>query len=230
MKSSKNIAFFVLFQMLFFATTANATFLRFWRGFPKSEVSVEQFEDGLNQIFLPATAALAKTPAHLISYQPLLMPTELLQNENFPIELALVEYASEAEYRAYRDTVQGQAYSNLHWDYFDKSASKSTVPISFQGTLENDKAYLIGTDIDWNAGPTFFYVFPNDEETQRILPRDLVALQRNGFKGVVLSGPTYVMIYAKSFLTPALSRRLLWETKLRRGTTLSYGSGVQYPL
>ncbi len=230
MKNMKFLLFILAFQALTFIPKSEASFLRFWRGFPKSELSLDQFNADLNDIFLPATAALAKTPAHLISYQPLLLPVDLILTEKLPVELALVEYASEAEYRSYRDTQEGQAYSNLHWDYFEKSTSRSTVPTQFTGVLESDKAYLIGNQINWNSGPSFFYLFRNDASTMEKIAQALLLSEKNGFKGVVLVAPTYVMMYAKSFLNPTLIRILLWETTLRSGMTLQYGSGIQYPL
>ena len=224
---SKSFFFLVLIvQMLTFIPTSEASFLRFWRGFPKGELSLQQFNSALNDIFLPATAALAKTTANLISYQPLLLPEYLLETEKLPVELALVEYASEAEYRSYRETEEGQAYSNLHWNYFEKSTSKSTVPTAFAGVLESEKAYLLGGNIHWTSGPTFFYLLPNN---QTVL-KEFASLSKAGFKGVVLVAPSYVLVYAKSFLSPTLARFLLWETTLRKGTTIGNGSGVQYPL
>lgn len=226
------ISFLIIFaaQMLVFVPASQASFLRFWRGFPKDATALEQFKNDLNVIFLPATGALARTSANLISYHPLLLPQYLIESEKLPVEMALVEYASEAEYRAYRETAEGQAYSNLHWDYFEKATSKSTVPSEFTGALENEKAYLLGKNIEWNHGPTFFYLFKNDAQMAVRLTKELSFMQKSGFKGVVLVAPAYVMIYAKSFLTPALARLLLWETTLRNGTVLKYGSGVQFPL
>lgn len=150
----------VLFSSMLFTFSqafADEGFVRFWRGVPLERFSTDEFKDGLNRIFVPDTWRLAETSAKLRSYQPVLLPQSFISTPHLPLEVALVHYASESDYRAYRATPAGEAYSNLHWDYFAKEQSKSVVAEKFEGKIEFEHAYqLAGLPTNaQNVVPTF---------------------------------------------------------------------------
>jgi hypothetical protein len=132
--------------------TGPKLFHRFWIGTKLPALSAEEFRAGLNETFIPKTVELGKTelsPGHhpLVSYVPALLPTMPERPSDLagilPDEIALVTYRSESEYRALRATPAGEAYSALHWDYFERDSSRSRVAGLFTGTLDNDQAYAL---------------------------------------------------------------------------------------
>lgn len=139
-KSLVFILFFLGVQL------AEAKYLRFWRGHIKSGMDYSYFQKGLSEIFVPLTANLAKSPAKLTSYQPVLFSEGIYKTYKLPAEIALVEYQSEQTYQAFRSTAAGQDYSRKHWDYFEQSESKSAVASEYVGEIEFEKSYYAARD------------------------------------------------------------------------------------
>lgn len=133
----------LMMMMSMSMASAEASFFRFWRGSVKPGMEYTDFQQGLNTLFVPATAALKHTPAELKSYHPFLFSPESMAL-GFPSEIALVEYDTEDKYLAFRATEEGKKYGDMHWDYFDKANSKSLVPVPYiNQPLEFEKAYAV---------------------------------------------------------------------------------------
>jgi hypothetical protein len=135
----------LLTLFLLAATVAHADpYHRFWRGTKLTELSVQDFQNGLNETFIPQTVQTSGTKG-LIAYQPVLTEGSSVI---LPDEIALVSYRDETAYDSIRSTQEGQDYSALHWKYFDKSKSSSLVPEGYSGTLLIEHAYDLHPDFD----------------------------------------------------------------------------------
>jgi hypothetical protein len=145
------------------ATLANADpYHRFWRGTKLSKLSAEDFQNGLNEIFIAKTIQMGGGKG-LIAYEPALT---LGTAPGLPDEIALVSYEDEATYNRLRATPAGQAYGALHWQYFDKTQSSSLVPAAYTGAVALEHAYdLYPSFTEWKAGNTRLLIqFRNDGE------------------------------------------------------------------
>jgi hypothetical protein len=120
---------------------ASEQMIRFWRGHKHTALSEETFIDGLNQKFIPMTSNLGTTRTSMVGYLPV-VPT-ISTVSDAPDEFALVVYADGETYKTFRATQAGQSYSAAHWDYFDKTNSKSTVAQAFVNQVELGKAYYL---------------------------------------------------------------------------------------
>ena len=146
----------LLLSVLILTPSAHAaSYTRFWRGFARADLSESAFVRSLNEGLLPATGALAQTPVGILSYFPVVLPTALVKR-GFPAEVALLEYADESAYAAYRATPAGKAYGDLHWNSFDRERSGSRVPsLPLAGSgLMIDQAY------EFRNSPTLDAVHP----------------------------------------------------------------------
>src|ERR1700747_2950562 len=101
------------------ATVHADPYHRFWRGTKLGEMSSENFQKGLNEVFIGKTIQ-AGAGKGLMAYEPALTQGAA---PGFPDEIALVTYQDESSYNAIRSTPEGKAYGELHWKYFDKSQS-----------------------------------------------------------------------------------------------------------
>ena len=137
---------------------SEAKYFRFWRGEIKTDLPYVEFQNGLNTLFVPATGALAQTPARLVSYQPVLLSQSLTQRYNLPTEIALVEYESEQTYQNFRSTPAGQHYSRMHWDYFDQQKSRSLVALKYNSTLELNRAYWHSLKNDFSVASLYSFI------------------------------------------------------------------------
>jgi len=222
-------------------------YYRFWRGSPKSEISAKEFKNGLNQIFLPKTAQLSGTPAKLISYAPVLLPKQLLNsNQFFPSEVALIGYPSKDDYLSFRKTSEGREYSDLHWEYFDRSQSSSLVPEAYCGSVEFKHAYdVMDTDVNWSHGSGFFRVFGCKQETSMecFLSRIKKHIDRLKSQSpealVVLVVQDYILEYSLWKNPPSEYVKRLGDddvftifmnVPLIQDRLIEYGKGLQYPL
>jgi hypothetical protein len=143
----------ILFSLM--ASSSYASFNRLWIGFKKKDVETALFLNGLNKTFFKDTIEVGKGRG-LISYQPYVTN----MNDGIPDELALVIYESEEKYRQIRSTPAGERYSALHWDFFEKEISKSTVSKPFSGVLEDGQAYeLIPQFANWQKGFTHVAIY-----------------------------------------------------------------------
>lgn len=153
--------FFLLFFIITTTSNSYASFNRLWVGFKKKEVTTASFLNGLNKTFFKDTIEVGKGRG-LISYQPYVTN----MNSDIPDELALVIYESEEKYRQIRATPEGEKYSALHWDYFEKDISKSTVAQPFTGTLvEGQASELNSSFVDWQKGFTYVAIYSRDQRT-----------------------------------------------------------------
>jgi len=128
-----------------------------------------QFQAGLNQIFIPATVQTGAGKG-MIGYQPILPEGA----PELPDEIALVSYTDQNAYSELFSTESGKAYQNLHWQYFDRSASHSVVPEPFAGSVEIEHAYdLYPRYAAWMSNSTTVFVFlrANGESSLTFLKR-----------------------------------------------------------
>lgn len=186
------------------ASSADASYYRFWRGMMRSDLTIEAFITGLNQRLLPATGALTYTEARLRSYQPVMPSLHLMGRLNLPTEVALVEYETIEGYQSFRSTDAGRAYGDLHWEFFNKDRSKSAVPEVYTGRAEFGKSYdLVGGQGRWRLGGGYFRVFARshgfDErdylESIRSHINHVMSTRPIGF--ILLVDETYVMEYVQ---------------------------------
>jgi hypothetical protein len=146
---------FTLVVFLALPTFAEASFIRFWAGFKRTDVTNQKFLGGLNESFFRETIQLSSGKG-LLSYQPYFSKSTRF----LPHEFALVVYSNEADYRAIRSTPEGERYSARHWDYFDQASSKSTVAQPFEGRLTTGSAYQLNPEFkSWQSTSTTFAVY-----------------------------------------------------------------------
>lgn len=163
---------------------AEASFNRFWIGYKLETISEQKFMEDLNKKLLPDLIKLAAGKG-LNSYTPYVTPKN---SGDLPDEIALITYDSEDIYRSLRSTAPGIAYTDLHWELFKKDVSKSTVPVQFEGVLENDKAYeLDATYEGWKSGTTYLTIYKRNNEDLSVLAREFARLKNiKGLKNSIL--------------------------------------------
>jgi hypothetical protein len=173
--------------------TAEASFNRFWIGYKLDSVPTAQFMNGLNQKLLPNLIKLAAGKG-LVSYAPFV--TEM-NEKTLPAEIALITYQNEEIYKSVRSTPEGQAYSDLHWDLFDKATSKSTVPVQFQGKLEEGNAYELNAKFEgWQKGETYLTIYKREKDLTRFTEAFAEMKGRASINNsIVLVTPEYIFEY-----------------------------------
>ena len=98
-----------------------AAYYRVWQGFKKTDLTTDQFKSNLNQL-MEDTVSLYHGKVlnqYLVAIPPKNKPSYI------PNEFALVALHNEKDYREIRKTPEGIAYSDLHWEVFDKKTSGS---------------------------------------------------------------------------------------------------------
>jgi len=150
----------VLTSLLTSVDAHSATFNRFWRGYQRLDLSSEQFVAKVNEKIIPATRDLFQKPSGLLAYQPVISNMQAVSGSTLVAnEFALLEYESEDIYRQFRATPEGIAYTDLHWEMFDKEQSKSAVVEPYIGNLELTHAYnLLGRDVNWKEAKSYFSI------------------------------------------------------------------------
>lgn len=163
---------------------AHASFNRFWIGYKLDNITEQKFMENLNNRLLPDLIKLAAGKG-LNSYSPYVTPKN---HGDLPDEIALITYDSEEIYRSLRSTAPGVAYSDLHWELFKKDTSKSTVPVQFDGTLENDKAYELDAKYEgWKAGTTYLTIYKRSSEDLSVVGKEFAKLKSTkGLKNSIL--------------------------------------------
>ena len=135
--------------------SSHAYFQRFWIGHKKAEMSDADFLKGLNTVFFAETVNVGKGKG-LMAYQPYVTA----MTDKIPAEIALVTYESEKKYKAIRETKEGKAYGERHWDYFVKDISKSFVVEPWKNKMEEGKAYELKPKFkDWQKYMTTVLVY-----------------------------------------------------------------------
>ena len=176
----------MMISLLVIAQQAQAAhYYRFWRGHIAPKMTAEKFVKGLNEIFIPETVEQGRGHG-LISYLPVLIDQKSSISE-FPDELALVVYESEEKYQEIRKMPRGSNYQKMHWDYFDKSNSRSRVPERFTGDVEVEDAYdLLQSNSDWQKGRVQYLMrkFKTgfSSEVERKLKKHFKSVKRNAKK------------------------------------------------
>ena len=132
----------------------SSNYFRVWQGFKKDSINYEQFNEGLPRL-MQETIDLYNID-YLNNYMVIIPPAN--KPDFIPDELALVGLSSKADYDFVKSTERGQAYMNMHGDYFQRGASKSARGVVNYKTeqpleLKNELAYdMIGKPIDWSVG------------------------------------------------------------------------------
>lgn len=215
-------------------TQAYAAYNRLWVGFKKEEISTAEFMNGLNKIFFEKTINVGKGKG-LMAYQPYIT----MMNTDLPDEIALVTYQDEASYKAIRATKEGEEYSVLHWDYFDKDTSKSAVPIPYDRVVKMELAYeLKPAFTDWQMSETYVTLYETPLDLKKLVIE--VNLLRNSsdinnsifmIKGKWLveyrslkagsNGPSKLAL-------KVLEHRKLTSMSLSRNTVVEFGEGANF--
>ena len=200
------ITVFTLLAVQIVSLPANAAlYYRFWQGWKLSQYSEDQFQQALNQIFVPATIQVGAGKS-LLSYLPALPPRVVNRPPDLanvlPDEIALVVYTSKAEYTALRNTPQGKWYGDLHWKYFDKnrgSGSLETEP--YAGQVMPGHAYdVLQSNSIWQK---YFAVWSISRVAQN--PSQVVSQTAFGYK-------TGLKSYAVLATNRYLIEFQLWES------------------
>lgn len=130
-----------------------ANYFRVWQGFSKN--TPEQMLSVL-PAFMTATVDLYVKNKALSNYIVIIPPKE--SPHYIPHELALVALSSESDYRRIRETAEGKAYSDAHWDVFNRENSKSA-PLKKIADLKSEEALIsntayeiLPTPINWAQG------------------------------------------------------------------------------
>jgi len=205
---------------------------RFWRGTKLRSLSSADFIQGLTQVFIPATVQVG---AHqgLLAYEPVLPAAGL----GLPDEVALVSYESKATYDALFATDAGKTYQNLHWQYFDRSASRSLTPQPFSDEVDFEQAYDLHPDYSaWKKGKTTVLVFLRQagEADEDFLDRAQTHLASHldnaNVQGcVALVSQQYWLEYVSSQKTlgdPAASSVILLDGQSPSDARIAVGHGI----
>jgi hypothetical protein len=133
-----------------------AGFFRVWRGFRRPDLDDRSFLAKLAP-FMKATTDLYGR--ELLSNYLVALPPEK-RPAQVPAEFALVALESEAGYRAVRATPAGQAYTEAHWELFDRENSKSAALVmGLPERLEAGTAYDLSLEaLDWREGENLFFL------------------------------------------------------------------------
>jgi hypothetical protein len=176
---------------------ANA--VRVFRGKRRSGLTDESFLSKLGKVFMPMTVQMQRVYG-LAAYLPAVLP--IGHAPTLPDEVALVFYETQGAYGYAKECVGGRAYSELHELVFDMTASPSSFPQLFSGSLEFDMPYhLFQTAIDWQVGAAHIYVGARNsafdlEEFRTAVTRAVSDLQRTPGQvdaAVVCLNPNWVI-------------------------------------
>ena len=133
--------------------------IRVFRGVKRADVAYGSFVADLSKRFIPA-APQTHAKNGLVAYLPALPPQP--KPAGIADEFAIVVYESADVYAQAKATPEGQAYSDLHWELFDKAASKSTSAVNLESTenaIKADIAYdLMQKATDWQTGQATFSI------------------------------------------------------------------------
>ncbi len=139
-----------------FAGGSPPPFYRVFRGVRLASVPGDVFTRVLGEKFIPA-APQTHAKNGLVGYVPALPPKGAPAGT--PDEIAIVIYESEEVYNLARNTPEGKAYADLHWQFFDKERTKSGAARPFGRELAADSpADILGCGLDWQAGHTMVYI------------------------------------------------------------------------
>lgn len=131
-----------------------APYYRVFRGVKRGDVSSGDFLQALGMRFIPA-APQAHAGNGLVAY----LPAVTRVDGSSPDEFAIVVYRSEEAYVKARATPEGKAYSDLHWDLFDRERTRSGKAVPWAGEGNPDQPYdVLNRPVDWQKGySTFFF-------------------------------------------------------------------------
>jgi hypothetical protein len=132
---------------------------RVFRGVKRADVAPAAFLKDLSARFIPAAPATHGGKG-LVAYLPAVPPADAPAGT--PAEIAIVVYASEAVYQERRNSPEGKAYGDMHWELFDRPATKSDTAV---GWTKNGPALKANVPVDmfeaatdWQCGHGVVYV------------------------------------------------------------------------
>ena len=132
---------------------------RVFRGVRRSDVAPEVFLKDLDNRFIPA-APKTHSKNGLVAYLPAIPPLNI--PTGIPDEFAIVMYESPDVYQHARNTPEGKAYGDMHWEIFDRDKSKSVTAVSLESTngqMVADTGYdVLQRPTDWQKGHSTFFV------------------------------------------------------------------------
>lgn len=142
---------FALALLIVSQSVIAAPYYRFWRGEKLAQLSETTYMKSMAKDFLPMAPKLFP---HLESYL-VAMPAVGTGVD----EVALLAYTNEEDYVRGRATAEGTAYSNAHWEIFERATSSSLVPEALVGKVTANKSYdLLKTSLDWSKGHSTFFI------------------------------------------------------------------------
>ena len=132
---------------------------RVFRGMKRADVAKDAFYEDLATRFIPA-APKTHGGKGLVAYLPAVAPATAPAGT--PDEIAIVVYASEAVYQERRATPEGKAYGDMHWELFDRPASKSDTAVGWTkngpALAPNVPVDMFEAPTDWQCGHSVVYV------------------------------------------------------------------------
>jgi hypothetical protein len=142
---------FALALLIVSQSVIAAPYYRFWRGEKLAQLNETTYMKTMAKDFLPMAPKLFP---HLKSYL-VAMPEVGVGVD----EVALLAYTNEEDYFRGRATAEGTAYSNAHWEIFERATSSSLVPEVLEGKVAANKSYdLLKTTPDWSKGYSTFFI------------------------------------------------------------------------
>lgn len=138
--------------------------VRVWRGFQRSDLTLDAFCDRLGSVFMPATVEL-QVAVGLNVYAPTVTAGLPGKPDTVPDETAIVFWDSQDVYHATFNTLASRAYTLLHSVVFT-GESRADFPVAFEGDLSSGQpAFLASTSADWMHGTIHHLVGSRPAET-----------------------------------------------------------------
>lgn len=189
-------------------------YYRFWVGSKKPELPVEKFDEVIRDRFVRATIKTGEAGG-LHGYLPVLLakPKDATGSTT-PDEIALVVYQDEPTYRALREGAVGSVYGPLHFDYFDRSSSKSAVPELYKGEVKVNGAYdLSNAKVNWQKGHPLFSFSPKDSNGTVSADSVKLYLDRINAEKNKLGISGYTVLVGDGYLIEYFNRSTPWTQK-----------------
>lgn len=155
----RTIALLVLWTLSVSANVSQpAQYYRFWQGFKRSTIERSELNSKLPE-FMNLTVSLYEGKG-LNNYMVAVPPEN--KPDFIPDEFALVAFESEEAYKKVKQTPEGQAYTEKHWEIFEKEISKSAPMENFDPNMTSVKlgtAYnVFGKPLDLPKSHVMFFV------------------------------------------------------------------------
>src|ERR1700747_655172 len=137
--------------------------VRVWRGFRRSDLTIDGFCDRLGSVFMPATVEL-QVAVGLNVYAPTVPAGVEGKPDTVPDKTAIVFWDSQDVYHAAFNTLASRAYTLLHSVVFTPE-SRADFPVAFGGGLTaGQPPHIASAPGDWMQGTIRHLVGGRPEE------------------------------------------------------------------